>query len=462
MNKNRLSIFFPTLFVGFTIFVLSGCGGIGIGADNDIDPVQVPVDDTTAQFKLVWSDEFDGNSLDDSKWNIETGYGPNNAGWGNDESQLYTDSSENLKVDSGNLIVTARCDTGVCEKRDGSITSAKINTKGKMELKYGKVEARIKLPSGRSTWPAFWMLGAGFPDVSWPQSGEIDIMEMHQQNSNINTSHTTVHWFDESKAVGDEWTFYTNRKQFDEPLTSDFHVFSIEWDEANIIGKIDDVTFYSKSINSAEMTEFQEPFYLILNVAIDGTLGAAPNEIKTTPQDMIVDWVRVYEGLNGGATVATPVGPVTPPVASSFDDGLLTDGDFESGVGAWGGNAANVSDELLGVDGTKANFANVEVAGNPWDVNLSQVVEIVQNKTYTLTFKAKSDGTRQIIAGIGLDEEPYINTVEIVDLTTEWKTYELSLSSASFGSSNSRVLFDMGADIGQVIIDEVSLIQIDD
>ena len=405
-------------------------------------------------FNLVWSEEFDGNSLDASKWNIETGYGPNNSGWGNDESQLYTDSSDNLKIVDGVAVITARCDSGNCIKRNGSITSAKINTKGKFEFKYGKVEARIKLPSGRSTWPAFWMLGAGYPDVSWPQSGEIDIMEMFQENSSdINTTHTTIHWFDESKAAGTEWTFFSQSKRFDEPLTSDFHVFTVEWDKDNIVGKIDGEAFYTKAINSTEMSEFHETFYLILNIAIDGTLGGAPDAIKTTPQEMIVDWVRVYECPN------TDCVSTIPPVVSTFDDGLLTSGDFENGVGAWIGNAANVTEELLGVDGTKANFADVAVAGNPWDVNLSQVVSITQGTSYTLTFKAKSNGNRTMLAGIGLNQDPWTSNTESVSLTSEWQTFTLALPATNFGGENSRVLFDMGADTGQVIIDEVSLVE---
>ena len=443
MRLNNSINLIRALVAGVAIFALSGCGG------SSSEPTDVP----STGFKLVWAEEFDGNSLDSSKWSIETGYGPNNAGWGNDESQLYTDSSDNLKVENGGLVITARCDSGNCVKRDGSITSAKINTKSKLELKYGKVEARIKLPSGRSTWPAFWMLGAGYPDVSWPQSGEIDIMEMHQQQSNDNTTHTTIHWFDESKAAGTEWTYFTQNKQFDNPLTSDFHIFTVEWDEAKIVGKIDGVAFYTKAINRTEMSEFHEPFYLILNIAIDGTLGGAPDAIKTTPQEMIVDWVHVYEDLDAG--VFDPVAPVI----STFDDGLLSDGDFENGVGSWIGNAANVTEELLGVDGTKANFADVAEAGNPSDVNLSQVVAITQGASYTLTFKAKSNGNRTMLAGIGLNQDPWTNNTESVSLTSEWQTFTLILAAADFGNANSRVLFDMGADTGQVIIDEVSLVE---
>ena len=435
---------------GVTLLLMA-CGGGSGGSQVDQNNPEA----TSDEFKLVWSDEFNTDVLDSTKWNVEVGYGPNNRGWGNDESQLYTDSSDNLKVENDNLVITARCDSGTCGKRDGSITSAKINTKGKLELKYGKVEARIKLPNGRSTWPAFWMLGANFPDTPWPQSGEIDIMEMHQANSNTSTTHTTVHWFDESRPAGSEWRFDSQRKQFSSTLTSDYHIFTLEWGNKNIVGKIDGETYFIRNIESVEMSELREPFYLILNIAIDGTLGGVPNEIKTTPQNMLVDWVRVYENVNEGS-ISTII-----PVVSSFDGGLLKNGGFENGIDSWIGNAANVTSELLGVDGSRANFASVAAAGNPWDVNLSQAVEIAQGNTYKLNFKAKSNRNRTIIAGIGLNQDPYTNTSETINLTTEWQTYELILSSATFGDTNSRVLFDMGADIGQVIIDEVVLEQLD-
>ena len=189
------------------------------------------------------------------------------------------------------------------------------------------------------------------------------------------------------------------------------------------------------------------------------TLGGVPNEIKTTPQEMIVDWVRVYESSSAGGVTTLPT-TTTTTTTSSFDDGLLTGGDFESGAGAWIGNAANVTEELLGADGTRANFADVAVVGNPFDVNLSQVVAITQGKTYTLTFKAKSNGSRTMLAGIGLNQDPWTNITESISLTEDWQTFTLTLAAADFGNVNSRVLFDMGADIGQVIIDEVSLVEV--
>ena len=144
-------------------------------------------------------------------------------------------------------------------------------------------------------------------------------------------------------------------------------------------------------------------------------------------------------------------------VVVAFDDGLLTNGNFENGTDSWTGNASQVTDELLGVDASRANFANLETAAaSPFQVNLSQVVAITEGDTYTLTFTAKSDRERTMIAGIGLFEGDFANTAEEINLTTEFQTYTL-VQTATFGSDNSRVLFDMGAEAGVIIIDNVSL-----
>ena len=151
------------------------------------------------EYELVFADEFDvGTSPSAENWTIETGYGPDNNGWGNNEWQLYTDLPANVRVEDGNLVLSAQCPEAPCGVRDGSITSGRINSLGKFEFKFGKVEARIKPPVGEAAWPAFWSLGANFPRVGWPFSGEIDFMEMHNFYSDERTTHFTMHWCDDS------------------------------------------------------------------------------------------------------------------------------------------------------------------------------------------------------------------------------------------------------------------------
>ncbi len=169
-----------------TITLAVGPFGISCGSsDNIVSPPE--------QWALTMADEFDsGSSPSAELWTIETGYGANDDGWGNDESQLYTDSPDNVRVEGGNLVISAQCPIPPCGKRDGSITSARIKTQGFVcdddkkcgfEQKYGRFEARIKLPEGQGLWPAFWMLGADIAEVGWPEAGEIDVMEYQGQRS---------------------------------------------------------------------------------------------------------------------------------------------------------------------------------------------------------------------------------------------------------------------------------------
>lgn len=268
-------------------------------------------------YSLVWSDEFDGTSLSSENWSMETGYGSN--GWGNDEWQLYTNSSNNVSVADGNLSISAQCSLPAtqCGKRNGSITSGRINTLRKFEFKYGKIQARLRPPVGNGAWPAFWMLGANFPQVGWPRTGEIDVMEMHYLFSNDRTTHFTLHWCDDSVSspcqYNPGWKFESQFLTFNESLGDDFHIFEAEWTADRMIGKIDGIQYYSRLIDVATMSEFLEEFFIILNVAIGGTLGGAPDATTPWPQTMVVDYVRVYqeEGGDGTSTFGEPAGPVT-------------------------------------------------------------------------------------------------------------------------------------------------------
>lgn len=267
--------------------------------------------ESDVEYELVFSDEFNsGDAPDPSTWNIETGYGPEDPGWGNNEWQLYTDLPENVRVEGGNLVIQARCseeNAADCGVRDGTITSARINTKDKFEFKYGKIEARIQPPVGEAAWPAFWSLGAVFPDTPWPRAGEIDFMEMHNAFSNDRTTHFTAHWCDETLQAPEECSFpaghvfFPQNRTFDSSLGDDFHLFQAEWDETKIVGKIDGFVYFTKAIKPDVMDELQKDFFLLLNVAMGGTLGSdnqPPSGAETYPQTMLVDYVRVYQPVD--------------------------------------------------------------------------------------------------------------------------------------------------------------------
>ena len=260
--------------------------------DKVTDPKPIIEPEDIADYELVWSDEFEQQSgeLDQNFWNYELGYGDN--GWGNDEWQQYTDEPENVRVENGNMIITALCPSGEPGKRDGSVTSGRVTTQNKFSFKFGKIQARIKPPSSNGMWPAFWMLGASYDSVGWPQCGEIDIMEMSPLLWGENSTSCTVHWWDEDE---ESLMSYGQRKDFNNLLTDDFHIFDLEWDEQRIVGKIDEITYFVKIINTDTMTEFLNEYFILLNVAVGGNLGGAPDASTIWPQEMLIDWIRVYQ-----------------------------------------------------------------------------------------------------------------------------------------------------------------------
>lgn len=234
---------------------------------------------------LVMADEFsEDGAPDNTMWSFDIGTGEN--GWGNNELQYYTDRPENVQVEDGMLRITA-----IRESFMGSpYTSARILTKGKFDQAYGRFEARIKLPWGRGLWPAFWLLGSNIDEVSWPQCGEIDIMEYRGQEPTA--VHGSVHGPGYSAGEAVTKKFVLNNDRFD----TGFHVFGIEWGPGYINFYVDDVLY--NQITPEDVTGewvYDQPFYIILNVAVGGSFVGAPDANTQFPQTMLVDYVRVYE-----------------------------------------------------------------------------------------------------------------------------------------------------------------------
>lgn len=234
--------------------------------------------------RLVKADEFNtAGAPDNALWTYDIGTGQN--GWGNNELQYYTDRPENVKVEDGMLKITARR-----ESFEGSAyTSARIKTKGLFEQAYGRFEARIQLPWGQGIWPAFWMLGANDDEVIWPQCGEIDIMEYRGQEPTV--IHGSVHGpgYSAGQAITKRYVLQNDR--FD----TGFHIFGIEWGPDYINFYVDNVLY--NQITPADVTGewvFNQPFYIILNVAVGGSFVGPPGINTTFPQTMLVDYVRIY------------------------------------------------------------------------------------------------------------------------------------------------------------------------
>ena len=265
---------------------------VGLGACGPTDKTPVPPPEAWA---LRWADEFDGaagSSPDPTKWVLETGRGPNNDGWGNNELQTYTARPENVSLDGeGHLVITAQR-----EAFEGQpYTSARITTQGLFSQRYGRFEARVRTPAGKGLWPAFWMLGANIKEVTWPLCGEIDILELrgNQPGAVISSLHGPE--YSGGGAISKRYALESGT--FD----ADFHVFRVDWDPAVISFFVDDRLFQSVSartvLGGGRSWVFDTPFFLSLNVAVGGsflTPTGQPDQNTVFPQRMTVDWVRAY------------------------------------------------------------------------------------------------------------------------------------------------------------------------
>jgi beta-glucanase (GH16 family) len=249
-------------------------------AASCLDRSPTAIDDWT----LVWEDEFDGPAgqlPDPDRWAFDIG-----TDWGNDQLEYDTDRPENASLDGeGRLAITARR-----EAWEGQpYTSARIHTRGRFAQLEGRFAARIRLPSGRGLWPAFWMLGSDFGVVGWPAAGEIDVMEYRGQEPTrvLGSLHGPGY------SAGESITGYyaLERGRFD----TAFHVFSVEWTGDDITWFVDDAPYLR--VRRGDVPGpwvFDQPFFLLLNVAVGGNFVGPPDESTPFPQTMLVDWVRVY------------------------------------------------------------------------------------------------------------------------------------------------------------------------
>lgn len=240
---------------------------------------------------LVWSDEFNTPTPDNRPDPLNWSYDLGNSGFGNSELQNYTDRVENASYTTyggeGCLRIAALKDN-----YDGvTYSSARINTAGKHEFRYGRFEARLVLPYGPGLWPAFWMLGADYETNTWPECGEIDIMENKGYQPNIVSSAMHMPGYSGGNPITQ--TFGYENQRFD----TGFHVFAAEWDEDKVDFIVDGVTY--KRVTRADAPDgkwvFDHPFFIILNVAVGGTFGGNPTDATVFPQYMYVDYVRVYQ-----------------------------------------------------------------------------------------------------------------------------------------------------------------------
>jgi beta-glucanase (GH16 family) len=300
---------------------------------------------------MVWNEEFDGTQIDPETWFFETGDGTDRGipGWGNNELQYYL--PDNAQVANGVLSITARQ-----EMAEGfTYTSARINTEDRFAVQYGRIEASIKLPAGQGFWPAFWMLPQDTNYGDWAASGEIDIVEtVNLDGSGSDEIFGTIHFGGESPANSSAGVTYAPSAD----ITTEFHTYSVEWDATEIRWYFDDTLYAMQNAWTSTAAPFpapfDQPFHILLNLAVGGNFPGSPDASTVFPATMEVDWVRVYSGED------VPSAPTEPTVAAPIPTEAA--GDVISVF-------SDVYTDIAGVDynpnwGQGTVATQVDVAGN--------------------------------------------------------------------------------------------------
>jgi uncharacterized protein (TIGR03437 family) len=313
---------------------------------------------------LVWSDEFNGTAgtpPDPAKWNYDLGGG----GWGNNELETYTNSTQNAFQDGkGNLVIRAMRDSSgrytSARLQTGSPTASTRTTDGNWQ--YGKILARIKLPYGAAVWPAFWMLGESIGTAGWPACGEVDIMENFgalKNNAGLNTGTAHGPGYSGGQGISKAYTL-----PYGEKVANDFHIYAIEWSQDSIQWSVDGTVFHKvtpASLPAGAKWVFNNPFFLLLNVAVGGNpVGTPDPNAPFQPQDMLIDYVRVYQQVPvaAGTPVITPGGVVN---SASFLQNLAP-GTLATLYGSDLADPADVSGVSVSVNGVPAPLTYVSPA----------------------------------------------------------------------------------------------------
>lgn len=257
-----------------------------INTDISIPTTGYSTPKTYDNMNMIWGDEFEGEILNEDDWTFEIGNG--SSGWGNNELEYYR--KENTSLKDGNLIIQAREELFAGFK----YTSSRIITKDKLEFTFGRIDIRAVVPEGQGIWPALWMLGANISEVGWPKCGEIDIMELVGHKPS--TVHGTVHYPDQggNRLFKGSETSLSGGKKF----SQEFHVFSLIWKEDSIEWLLDDKKFYTANkqvLGAQNPYPFNDPFFFIFNVAVGGNWPGSPDASTSFPQNMIVDYIRVFQ-----------------------------------------------------------------------------------------------------------------------------------------------------------------------
>ena len=341
------------------IFILCSCSEDEDKAQgNDQAPI------FSSNWEMLWSDEFDGEDLDLSKWN-KLSWRP---GWVNNELQAYTERDTNIFLESGFLVLQGLIDPGFSgtdyngNDYNADYTSGRVNTDGKFSTTYGRFDIRAKLPKGKGSWPAIWMLGESINSIGWPDCGEIDIME------HVGYDEGMIHGSIHTEEYNHMYNTQRSGSKYIENVTSTFHVYSLEWSPFYLRYLIDDEPFffvYNDSKGDNSKWPFDDPHYIILNLAIGGDWGGVQG-ISTSefPMRMMVDYVRVFKQSNSYNNVDV-----------TFRVNMKNENVNSTGVWLSGGNLG--SGQPGGIQMTQSSDQNI------WQTTLT----LPPNSSYTFKYR---------------------------------------------------------------------------
>ena len=404
--------------------------------------------DENKKWNLVWEDNFNGDYLNLQDWNYET----HEPGWVNNELQEYTDDIRNIYVDNGNLVIKAIKE----ETEDGiKYTSGKVTTQNKHDYKYGRFEARLKVPEGQGLWPAFWMMPTEEELYgSWPRCGEIDIMEVlgHEPNK----AYGTIHYGNPHQES--QGSYILNGETF----ADDYHVFAVEWEpsemrfyiDGNLYHTVND--WYTKQEGGDEITypaPFDQPFYLQFNLAVGGNWPGNPDETTNFDNaEYKIDYVRVYQLENYNENVPKPEKPPVDLREPDATGNYIINSDF-SEVEDLEDNVDWYTLKTLGGEGkgriedNKIILSSESSGKENYSLQLVQAaIPLKKNNIYRLSFDARAAENRDMVINITSPDRGYIRQLQdtTVDLKNEFQKYSYEFTMKDNDDANARVEFNYG------------------
>ena len=400
-------------------------------------------------YKLKWKDDFNGDSLNKADWNVET----HEPGWVNSEWQEYVDSADNIQVKDGKLLLKPI--KTVDKDGNASYTSGRINTQGRHDFKYGYFECRAKVPTGKGYLPAFWMMPTDENLYGqWPKCGEIDIMEVMGQETN--KAYGTIH-YGEPHAQS-QGTYSVSAA---DNFADNYHTYAVDWEPGKITWYIDGIKYHEESDwfsakenqgTVAYPAPFDQPFYMILNLAVGGSWVGNPDDTTTfDDQEYAIDYVKVYQKDSYDENVKKPEKEVIFKEADT-NGNYITNGEFSV--------AEDLSDDVdwkfLTAEGGKGSakienkeivISTTEAGKQDYSIQLVQPnLPIRKGGTYTVSFDAYADATRTMKVDVSAPDRSFARYLADTDvnLTTDKQTYTYTFKMEKADDANGRLEFNLG------------------